>query len=109
MPLTSENMGADLASIFGDMPQEITVSRGMQRCTMRSVVSDVGGGLSPTERAAGLDYDDSVTVCVLEADCPFRIKPGDKAIVSGYSRPYSIKEVRRTVGDPVLTLTLGQG
>lgn len=105
--MLADAFDSDMRSIMADLPQEMTVSRpGRRSFTVPCAASDLGGTRSAQTEARGYEYEDSVSVSYLAADCPWLPEPGDRVKVSGSARQYRIAALRRMAGDAAVTAQL---
>ena len=104
MPLTREMLDGDLRGVLADFPQSATFMRGARRFTVACAVSDVGGGASAGDGAAGIAWDDSVSLSVPAWECVFVPRPGDLLSVEGAPRQYRVGSVRWVPGDAAYSI-----
>jgi len=104
MPLTREMLDSDLRGVLADFPQTATFSRGAKRFSAPCAVSDVGGGASAGDGAAGIAWDDSVSLVVPAAECAFEPRPGDLLSVEGAPRKFRVESVRWVPGDAAYSI-----
>lgn len=106
MPLTADSLDRDLGAMLADFPQSATIRRrGRPAYTVPCAATEAGGGGSAKSQS-GMEFDDSVTVSVREADCAYPPEHGDEVTLEGSPRALSVVSVRRVPGDPCLELIL---
>ena len=105
MPITRETLEADLGKVLSDFPQEAAFSRGALRFTAPCAVDSVGGGASAGGSAAGLAWDDSVSLTVAAWECAFVPRRGDLLDVAGAPRRYRVESCRWVPGDAAYQVT----
>ena len=106
MPLSASSLASDARRLMADLPQSATFSRpGRRRFTVSAAVDMAGGGEALADDGSVRISTAYASATVVEADCPWRPRIGDRCDVGG-GQAYRVASVRATPGDPCLTLGL---